>query len=592
MNKIMKNISLVTIQPWLVIGAVIILAPIFIFWTSENIHKQKEITTRLLIEKGAALIRSFEAGTRTGMMGMHWGGVQVQTLLTETAQQEDIAYLLITDQHGKILAHDDPSRIGQFHGQNLDVGNIAGSKEIKWRRITDSKGTRVFEVFRQFTPTRRHHPRHFEMMRSNDWFRSKLRWKENMPDFQLAIFVGLDIETVDTATQEDTRHTVIMAIILLLIGFTGIILLFLGARYREATTSLSRVTAFSDSLVDNMPIGLIAADADDTVTSMNHAAESILRIDDTDIRGRKIRHTLAPVFIECIDKLKTEGGIVEKEIEYPLDNGIHIPLEVATTALREDDGTFWGYVILFRDLTEIQRLRKEIERSQRLASLGRLAAGIAHEIRNPLSSIKGFATYFRDRYRDVPEDAHTAEIMIQEVERLNRVIGELLEFARPMDIQVRKTPLETFIQHIVKMTEAQRTEKHIRFAMHIAPELKEIMIDPDRMSQVFLNLFLNAMDAMDEGGTLELNISRDATGKLLFSISDTGKGIDPQDLGKIFDPYFTTKPSGTGLGLAIVHRIVEAHGGQIRVNSTPERGTTISFTLPDTYKGMAFTHKV
>lgn len=580
MNMRTMKKSWVTIPPWMVIGAVIILAPIFIFWASQSIHKQRQNATRLLVEKGAALIRSFEAGTRTGMMGMRWGGHQVQRLLTETAQQSDIVYLMITDQDGKILAHNDPSQIGKFHGTEVNIQNVTRTKNVRWRQIPDSEGNNIFEVFRQFSPTRRRPPMHFEMMGRDDWFRSRMVWRENMPDFRLAIFVGLDMEAVDIAMREDIRHTVVMTLILLLIGFAGVISLFLAQGYRAARTSLSRVKAFSDSLVENMPIGLLAIDTENTITSANQAAESILQRSTREIIGHKIDGILTPEIQELARKLRTDSGVLEKEIDYPRSDGKRIPLEIMGTVLEEEDGSLLGYVILFRDLTEIQRLRKEIERTQRLASLGRLAAGIAHEIRNPLSSIKGFATYFRDRYRDVPEDQKTADIMIHEVERLNRVIGQLLEFARPMNIQLKPTSLQPLVKHTMKMIENQAREKNIEIKTTFSDHVDEVMIDTDRMSQVFLNLYLNAIEAMEEGGTLFIGLTHLDSGETKIVISDTGKGIAPPDHSRIFDPYFTTKPSGTGLGLAIVHRIVEAHKGEIVVESRQGTGTVVSIILP------------
>ena len=371
-----------------------------------------------------------------------------------------------------------------------------------------------------------------------------------------------------------------MAVILLLIGFTGIMSLFLAQGYRSARTSLSKVKAFSDSLVENMPIGLLAIDAEGTITSTNQTAESVLQLSPREIIGKKALHILPVQLLELIEGLKLKGGIVEKEIEFLSRDGKRIPLEVITTVLKEEDGTFWEHVILFRDLTEIRRLRQEIDRSHRLASLGRLAAGIAHEIRNPLSSIKGFATYFRERYHDIPEDRKTADIMIQEVERLNRVIGQLLEFARPMNIRLRPTSLQTFVRRSLKVIEKQAQEKNITISLDIPPDDGDVMIDPDRMSQVFLNLYLNAIEAMDNGGTLSITLTREDSGQAVIVISDTGNGIENKDLGKIFDPYFTTKPSGTGLGLAIVHRIVEAHHGEVTVESEPGIRTTVSVALP------------
>ncbi len=140
------------IPPWLIIGAVAIIVPLFIFTTLENINRQREQTTRLLVEKGAALIRSFEAGARTGL-GMRWGGFQLQKLLMETAQQPDIDYLIVTDTRGQIVADSDPARIGLSYGSELDLEKIARSESLAWRQVPHSEGADTFEIYRRFAPT-------------------------------------------------------------------------------------------------------------------------------------------------------------------------------------------------------------------------------------------------------------------------------------------------------------------------------------------------------------------------------------------------------------------------------------------------------
>lgn len=575
-----KRKSWLVIPPWIVIGAVVILAPIFLFVALENINKQKENTTRLLVEKGAALIRSFEAGTRTGMMGMRWGGLQVQRLLTETSQQPDIIYLLITDNAGKVVAHNDLSKIGKYHGMDLDLESISKSKTLKWRQIKDQEGGNIFEVFRMFSPVKSPSRRRFPTMMHDDWFRSRYGQMQDEPDSPLIIFVGLDMAPVETARKEDARHTLFMTAILLLIGFAGIISLFLAQGYQSAKTSLSRIKAFSDNLVANMPIGLLAFDRNTRVTSINQTAGALLQLPVAKSIGKKAEEIIPDQLAVLLDRMKKEKGIIEKEIEWPMTDGRIIPLEVIATHLKEEDDTFLGYIILFRDLTEIQHLRKEIDRSKRLASIGRLAAGVAHEIRNPLSSIKGFATYFRERYSEIPEDQKTADIMVQEVDRLNRVIGQLLEFARPMNIQLKSVSLEAFIKRSIKMVEGQAINKGIKILTNLSSGLDDAFIDPDRINQVFLNLYLNAIEAMEDGETLSVTLAPYGEKRVKIEISDTGRGIAKKDVEKIFDPYFTTKPSGTGLGLAIVHRIIEAHKGKIRVQSGLGRGTTVTVILP------------
>jgi two-component system sensor histidine kinase HydH len=239
--------------------------------------------------------------------------------------------------------------------------------------------------------------------------------------------------------------------------------------------------------------------------------------------------------------------------------------------------------LLFKDLSEVRSLRKEIARSQRLASVGRLAAGVSHEIRNPLSSIKGFATYFKERYHDIPENQQISNLMIQEVDRLNRVVGQLHEFARPITVSKKPMNIRTLLENSLKMIERQTSEANIKIQTRLDTDIGEVLVDPDRINQVFLNLYLNAIESMINGGSLDVwLLKNEKKDGIEIRVRDTGTGISQEDLTHIFDPYFTTKSSGTGLGLAIVHNIIEAHEGEIKVDSMLGQGTTIIILLPYT----------
>ncbi|MGD8611345.1 MAG: ATP-binding protein [Desulfobacterales bacterium] len=577
------------VPPWVLIGAVVVLLPIVIFVTVENINRQKEKSTDLLLEKGAALIRSFEAGTRTGMMGQmmgrQWGGFQLQQLLAETAQQPDIVYLMVTDESGKAIAHNNPEQIGRIHGAELDLKKISGSKKIEWRKITLPDGKNIFEVYRKFIPSglprgRGMMRRHMQMMGRQ----SPSDWQENerFTDRDQIIFVGLDMSPIEAAHRADVRHAVIMGAILLLVGFAGFTLLFMVQSYRATRASLSRIKAFSDNIIENVPIGLLALDHQGNIAAFNKGAEAILKCSALEIIGRSGSKCIPAELLKEINHSRTHDDIIEKEIECPAADGNSVPLQIGASSIKDDDGHFVGNVLLFKDLTEVRALRREVARSQRLASVGRLAAGVAHEIRNPLSSIKGFATYFKDRYSDRPDDRQTADIMVQEVDRLNRVVGQLLEFARPISIEPQKISLQSLVTDSLKLIDDRAAEKNISIHVQNNARVDEARIDPDRINQVLLNLYLNAIDAMESGGELKVEISADGKSRdVVIQVSDTGSGISPEDLTKIFEPYFTTKSTGTGLGLAIAHNIIEAMGGKITVQSEKSVGTTFTVALPN-----------
>ncbi len=564
------------IPPWALLGAVAVLLPIFAFITVQNIHREREFTTRLLLEKGAALIRSFEAGTRTGMMGMPRGGFQLQRLLTETAQVPDIAHLIVTDTDGNVIAHNNLDRVGSRYAQGVDVAVAARSKKLEWRVVQGPDGGPVFEVFRKFEPT----GPPVGMMRGQ-MMRRVPEGFELPADPPRVIFVGLDMASIEEARRSDMWHAILMGTILLLAGFAGVTLLLLAQSYRSARTRLSRITAFSDHVVANMPIGLVATDSDERIAAFNQVAESVLSLSAAAVQAQPAEKVLPPSLWSELRERAATRTVIEKEIDCPLADGRQIPLEIGAGRLSDETGRYLGSILLFKDLREIRTLRNEIARNQRLAAVGRLAAGVAHEIRNPLSSIKGFATYFQERYRENAQDTKVASILIQEVDRLNRVVSQLLEFSRPIRTLPRTIRLSRLIGDAVKLIEPQAREKTLSVRTDLRAGIEEVRLDPDRMSQVLLNLLLNAVDAMASGGVLTLRAEAAADGRRLeIRVSDTGCGIRPEDLPKVFEPYFTTKPSGTGLGLAIAHNIVEAMGGEISVASRPGSGTTFTLRLP------------
>ncbi len=592
MKNEQKKYLWLSLTPWAILAGLAVLAPIIFFLAHKSIKEDKENMTRLMVEKGAALIRSFEAGARTGMMGMGWGNTQLQQLLVETAKQPDIIYLVVTDEEGLAVAHSKPDRIGKKHEPASEVAVGEESEKLRWHQVKAEENTTAFEVYKRFKPVRgmpgwgrmRHHGM---MMRGpasrRDWpGRSQENYGGDSLKPALYIFVGLDMSAMESARVEARRHTIAMAIGVLLIGLAVLVSLFLAQGYKLASRALAKVRAFSDQVVENLPVGLIATDEKGKVAAVNQTAQEILGTSHYTVLAESAATVLPPELWQLSEILEDRGTLVEEEIECLSTAGTPVPLRVSGARLHGEDKSFLGFVFIFRDLMEVRRLQQEVERSKRLASLGSLAAGLAHEIRNPLSSVKGFATYFREKLKDSPQDRDTATTMIQEVERLDRVIGQLLEFARPSTLKIKPVRINDLIQHSLKLIEGDARSKGIEVKADIPLDLPDVPMDGDRINQVLLNLYLNGLQAMDGGGVLEVQVSRDGARKLTtITVSDSGRGIETADLERIFDPYFTTKPDGTGLGLAIVHKILDAHGGSIKVRSQTGVGTAVTITLPD-----------
>lgn len=580
-----KTIGLLSeFHPWLIIWATIVLFPIFSYITLTNIHRHTQNSINTLLEKGSALIRSFEAGTRTGLIQGVIETQRLQKLLFETAQQPDIEYLFVADTTGKIIAHSNVAHTGgqiDFRDTNkkLDLSKIASTRDLYWQILTNAGGKKILTLFRKFEPSGS-----FKSIRLNIFQYNSATLPPTLIKFKTPeriIFVGLDMSSVETVSKIDIRETIITGVILLVAGIAGVILLFMIQGYQRTRETLSRVKALSDTVVENMPLGLIAIDRENHVVSFNQAAQSILKLPAGKTENPPVNAIIPHDLAKIILSLDGKEAMIEKEIECRMHDGKSMPLDVIAAQLKDEDDLEIGYICLIKDLSEVRSLKKEIELSQRLASVGKLAAGVAHEIRNPLSSIKGFATYFSERYKDAPEDKSIAEIMIKETDRMNRVVGQLLEFARPVAISLKPLSLSPYMENSLKLVshKAEKAAVHLSLSILNMPEV--IQFDPDKINQVLLNLYLNAIEAMTGGGILSVVVLPSTKGQMFtITILDTGSGISDEHLAHIFDPYFTTKSSGTGLGLAITHHIVEAHHGSIDIKSRETLGTLITIRLP------------
>ncbi len=556
------NISFLT-----VVGAIAVMAVVSAVMTFAHFQRQRQQTIELLVEKGTTLISSFEAGLRSPL-SMRTEKFGLQKLLMETAQQPDIDYIIVTDNEGNILADSDPAQVGGKYGMDLDIGALALSREIRWRQIANPQGAGTFEVYRGFSPQER-----FAQDSKPTQNKSK-----NIKTGSMIIFVGLNMMAIEKADSEDTRKTIIIALILLLIGSLAIISLFLFQVYQLARTSLSRITIFSDALVKNMPIGLIALDDQGKIVTCNEKAQAVLEVPCSNALGREALSLLPAPLGKMLAELPASGGFLERDIQLITVYGKEHIWETVAACLM-DEGIPAGRILLIRDVTAIRQLENEVAKSRHLNAIGSLAAGVAHEIRNPLSSIKGFAVYFKERLSGNKEDKETADVMIAETERLNRVISQLIEFARPLELKKEKVQFVELVNHTIKLIATDAQKNKVAIAINVAKEIPVVEVDPDKIKQVLLNIFLNCVAAVKDGGKLTIELAP-REDNLIVIISDNGSGINESDLPKIYDPYFTSKPAGTGLGLAVVQKIMDAHGGKINVESTIGLGTKVYLHFP------------
>jgi two-component system sensor histidine kinase HydH len=318
-----------------------------------------------------------------------------------------------------------------------------------------------------------------------------------------------------------------------------------------------------------MANGLLSVDTHGKVISYNLLALELLGLNESEVRGMDLNEIIDFKTTGIFQTLDQCMSVMDREIIYRKRSDEMVPLALSITPIMGAGSSCQGAVIILRDLSEIKQLEEKVRRSEKLAAIGKLAAGVAHEIRNPLSSIRGFAQYLRRALKDKPQELEYAETMVSEVDRINAVVTDLLTFARPMDAELAPTDISELIEHTVRLVDADARSRNINVQMNIS-DLSKIPLDAKQITQAILNLLLNALQAVKNGGRIEVGAELNPSDSLLkIWVEDDGSGISADQKGKIFDPFFTTREKGTGLGLAIVHKIVENHSGEINLKSPP-----------------------
>jgi len=547
----------------MILGMVCILAGILLVLAIKNIHREKGFMERALLSQANILMRSLEAGSRTGMMGMGWGPQQIQLLVEETAQQPDVLYMAMVDSQGEVIAHSNPRLVGTRL-------QITAPQEGESLHRFANEGQRAFEVVRSYQPF-------FRQRGGGSWDMCTMWQTPPATSGNVLILVGLDPKPFEDALRQDMQQTILLFGIMFVVGAAGFISLVWAQNFRTARQRLEDVEAFTSTIVNQMPVGMVATSRDGRIQKANEAARAILG-HDSDFIGCVEDY---PCFMPVVERLRRDETVVGQEIKCLVNEAESIPLLVNAAAIQDGEMNTTGHVFLFTDMTNIRQLEEQLRRSERLASLGRLAAGIAHEIRNPLSSIKGFATLLAKRSGGDEKSQRISRVMVEEVERLNRVVSELLDYARPTELHREPHSCRELIDRTLQLVDKDARHRRVEIESAIEPESLHVDVDPDRFAQILLNLYLNALQAMEEGGTLRIEAFQQRE-RTLFIVSDSGAGILPEHIPNIFDPYFTTKSGGVGLGLANVHKLVEAHGGEIEVESSPGQGTSFIIRIPNT----------
>ncbi|GAA3410105.1 ATP-binding protein [Paenibacillus hodogayensis] len=358
----------------------------------------------------------------------------------------------------------------------------------------------------------------------------------------------------------------------------------LGIQERTCGGELSLLQQFSGSFVKDVNLGLLLVDNEFRLVDISELACAILGID----RRRSINRSMDDIFRsvpkehQLVQRTLLDGVLVRNHAVSWTNNRERYELLMDSNLIRDKDGQVVGAYVIFKDVTNLRSLEQQVQRSDRLAMIGQIAAGTAHEIRNPLTSIKGFLQVLNRTFdqNGMEREQGYTDLMLAEIDRINELVGEFLLLSKPKHVTYDKIDVSSVLRDILPIINNQAVLHNVTIQYESVYQMPKIVADKELLKQVFINLCKNGIEAMVQGGTLTITEKVEyRERKVHVEIQDAGPGIPAFLIDKIFDPFFTTKESGTGLGLSVCQRIIHDIGGHIRVSSKGY-GTTFTVSVP------------
>ncbi len=513
---------------------------------------------QFLLDKGRTILQAVEAGSRTAMMHHMGGGAPLRTLFQEFVKDSNILYISMTDAEGTVVEQVGLERHAPFDAEDL---KRLQSSNAPVMRLDREAG--IFNLAKNFEPSSQ--PSYLGMHSIEQLY----------GDNGIVLSIGLLTQQFDKARQQDVHHAIFMGAILFLVGSAGLYFLFLYQKMRLTSSNLADMRVYTQNIIESIPVGILTLDAADHIVSCNRNTEEFFGYSLTDMQGKRLDNALPDCSISIKEACE---NLIGYETECTGPGGKGTPLRFSCSPLLNTHNEVIGRVLIIQDLSLIKEMEVQLERSRRLAALGKMAAGIAHEIRNPLGTLRGFAQFFGNQLEFSPDGKNYSELMISEIDRLNQTVSGLLQFSRPREPQRQEIAVDTLFDKTLSMMEADISSKNVEIQCRKATGIS-INADPDLMLQVLMNLLKNSINATPAGGTISLSCQRDDN-FVRITISDNGCGMSQEIRERMFDPFYTTTRSGTGLGLAVSHQIVDQHGGVFEVATELQEGTSITIRLP------------
>ncbi len=593
-------------SPWLLAAAAGLLIIIVVTFAFHNLRLEKRLMTNAMLQKTITLMRVIPSASRASLIADlrkgYWQSEpwtsHVQRVIDHLIEDDDVLELAVIDEQGKVVAHSAAEKVGSEipvlpiieKGDKVTLIN-----ELSYSIEPTAQGNRMFRAVRPFPailpmlPKGTHRP---DLPRLNRFFMQErgdspplITPLPEPPDRgkRYFVLVGLDMSVFDQTIRRLRVQLIMLSAVMLLVGLAGWLSLSIIHGYRISQRTLDKVQAFTSMLVAKLPVGIIATDQEGRIATWNQVVAEITGIQPTEAvnhyPGDILPGEIASFFIHRPNAGKQEHK--ERELETQFQDNDFV-LFCRSINILDSEQRYMGSVLLLSDVSEMKLLEQKMRENERLAAIGKMAGGVAHEVRNPLSSIKGLALLLKNKFAPGSKEQDTADLLIQETERMNRTITEMLSLTRPMTLNRELLHVGALLTKSLDFLRTECESRGVSVDLKLDENLPPVQGDRDRLHQVFMNIFLNSLQSMENGGKLTVAAYRNnrSFSKVFVSIRDTGEGMDRETLGQVFYPYFTTKKHGTGIGLAITQKIMADHKGDITIESEPGKGTTVQLIFP------------
>ncbi|MDD4363332.1 MAG: ATP-binding protein [Atribacterota bacterium] len=477
-------------------------------------------------------------------------------------QKEGITFIDVVDRGGSVRLSTSEQRVNH----NIKI-NYPGT--INYLQTVGVDNQRILQIIKPFD--------------FDDRFSSDLFGYLFLRDKYLLI--GINMESYYARYDQIKQRIFFNYLVILIMLLFGIYTIFKLQENLVVKRTLQNIQDYTTKLLENMDSGVISVDENNIIRTFNQKSEQIFQLTRSEVLGEDAEKVLP---IKILGTSLYQLGLLEKkkieqEIELKTNSSSKKILEINTSLLTGENGKNNGMVILVRDISQIKKLAEEINRNKRLTSLGKLSSGIAHEIRNPLSSIRGLTQFLQQSFAENDERKNDARIILQETDRLNQLVTQILDYSRPKKLSINDFVLAEMLDELIHLLQSEEKNKEISFQLKEKQKSIHLEGDQDQLKQAFLNIIINSTQSINGKGDIIISLDKQLIEEkemVYVTIKDNGIGIASHDLVHIFDPFFTSKENGYGLGLSIAYNIIETHQGSIKVESEKGAGTKIEIILP------------